>query len=196
MRLLENTVMLFEGVPESILKLGDTKLENEVINDIWRDREDQILEERDLNEIKNWIEKEVQEKVYSYFLEFEHPERKDLKGGFSFGFDVLKTEERYQNWRRTHNYLNFTQAFAKISHRAQLIHTGNFVTWPPTIKPGHFVAFIGLSRENEHESSFELPIQRVSYKLNRGEMIVFPSAVSHSYVLKMIAGKTKYIECL
>lgn len=202
MILLDSTTFLFKGAINpsgSLLRDIDSYFGDGQIEDRPFDKD---LSEMTVNRINLFLQKEIQPPVHDYLLEFKHKDRPDLLEQSYFFFtdhdevkrsngkiyrNVLKTIDSYQ--------LKISWAGASMVHRANMLYAGNSAKWIGNL--GHLAVFIGVSNEWEHDCKIHFPIQKVSVKLNRGDVLVAPSGYTHPFVVNnVVNGVFKFIEAL
>lgn len=199
MILVDSTMFLFKEAINptgSMMREIDTYFDNQI--------EDQPYH-KDLNEItierlNKFILKEIETPIHDYLFEFKHKDRPDLlKQSYGFFIDsntVDKTNGKlYRNQLRDMHKIKISWAGAAMIHRGNMIYNGNTAKWVGNL--GNLAVFIGVSNEWEHDSKLHFPIQQVSVKLNRGDILVAPSGFTHPFVYNdVVNGVLKLVEAL
>lgn len=202
MILLDSTIFLFKDAinPKASLLteidsyFGDSQIEDRPV--------DVNLSETTINRINLFLQKELQPAVHDYLLEFKHKDRPDLQKASYFFFTDHDEVERskgkiYRNVLRTSDahQLKISWAGASMVHRANMLYAGNSAKWIGNL--GNLAVFIGVSNEWEHECKIHFPIQQVSVKLKRGDVLIAPSGYTHPFVVNnVINGVFKFVEAL
>ena len=199
MELLDNTMMLFrESIkPEGFLMREiDTYFTSQIEDKPYH----KDLSENTISKINDHFIKNVRVQVQDYLFEFKHPKRKDLLA-YSFAhqidLDMVNSSNGniYRSMLKEQYPMTINWAGVTMSHRANSLYNGNFAKWVGNLST--LAIFIGVSRPHEHDSSVDFPIQGVSVKLNRGDILVAPSGFTHPYTLASVNGGVfKLVECM
>ena len=199
MELIDNTMMLFR---ENIKADGalmceiDSYFSNQIIDQPFH----ADLSENLINKINEHFVRNVRSHVHDYLFEFKHPARKDLLNyAYTHQVDGSTIESSkgniYRSILKDHYPMKITWAGITMSHRANTLYNGNFPKWMGNLST--LAVFIGVSRDHEHISAIHFPIQGVSVKLNRGDVLVVPSGFTHPYTVTTVgAGVFKVVECM
>jgi hypothetical protein len=196
MEILDNSILLFKNTaPKKLLDELDNYFTDMQINDRTPEKNGTEFTNQQIND---FIKSEIEPKMLDYFLDLKHESRPDLQR-YSWNYQLdkelyEKTGEMYNTLR---NHLNFSIHVScfKFVHRNNALSDSNYVRWIGDMN--HFTFIIGISEAHKHVSTLRFPLQRVALQLNRGDVLVAPSGLTHPYIINDVQnGLFKFIEAL
>lgn len=196
MEILDNSILLFKNVvPNKLLNDLDSYFIDMQINDRTPEKSGTDSTNQQIND---FIKSAIQPKMLDYFLDLKHESRPDLEQ-YSWGYQLdkelyEKTGEMYNTLRNHINFYIHVSCF-RFVHRNNALSDLNYVRWIGDMNKFTFI--IGISEQHEHVSNLRYPLQKVALQLNRGDVLVAPSGLTHPYIINDIQnGVFKFIEAL
>jgi hypothetical protein len=194
MEILDSNILLFRNIaPKSILSLIDSHLSNLQVNDYYTTS---VLSDSEKMQLTKFINQKIDPTMFDYYLNFKAAARPDLSSTTWKHFVDMEWYNKtghFKNLIRDNYTTNITYASALMLHRANTIYEGDCLKILANLD--RFAYHIGASEDSEHDSKIEFPLQRVSVKLNRGDVLIAPGSISHPYIMTSIVnGKFKFLE--
>lgn len=197
MEILDSNILLFrKTATSSIMKIIDNHISTLQVNDSYAQSHLSDIEKEKLTKFFN---EKTDPEMLDYFLNFKADSRPDLNSSMwkhyidAEWFD--KTCE-FRNRLRENFITKIGYAVAKMFHRSNIGYEGaNNVNILGDLNK--FAYHIGATEDASHDSVIVFPLQRVSVKLNRGDVLISPGSISHPYVItNVINGKFKFLEAI
>lgn len=197
MEILDSNILLFrKATPSSILKIIDEHVSRLQVND---EHTQSQLNEIEKGKLTKFFNEKIDPTMFDYLLNFKAESRPDLTSSMWKHFidaEWFDKTGEFRNRLRENFTANIMYSSVKMFHRTNIGYEGsNTVNILGDLN--RFTYHIGASEETSHDSTVEFPLQKVSIKLNRGDVLVFPGSISHPYVMtNVINGKFKFLEAI
>lgn len=196
MKILDSNILLFSKVaPSSILRIIDEHISTLQINDDYAFSE---LNEDEKLKLTKFINEKIDPTMFDYFLNFKAVERPDLNSSAWKHFmdtEEYKKSGHFKNILREKYNTRIGYAAATLIHRANIAYEGDCLKIIGDLD--RFAYHIGATEDHMHDSVIEFPLQRISVKLNRGDVLIAPGSISHPYIISgVVNGKFKFLEAI
>lgn len=197
MEILDSNILLFrKAASTAVMKIIDNHASGLQLND---HTVQSYLDETEKETLTRFINEKIDPDMLDYFLLFKAESRPDLSSSMWKHFidmDHFNKTSDFKNVMREKFSANITYSSVKLFHRGNVGYDAkNSLNILGDLHK--FAYHIGASEDSEHDSSVEFPLQRVSVKLNRGDVLVAPGSISHPYIIThIINGKFKFLEAI
>ncbi len=197
MEILDSNILLFrKAATASIMKIVDNHISTLQVNDSYAQSH---LNDIEKDKLTKFFNEKTDPEMFDYLLNFKNDSRPDLNSSMWKHFidmDWFNKTSEFRNRLREHFTTRIGHAAVKMFHRSNIGYEGaNNVNILGELNK--FAYHIGASEDATHDSAIVFPLQRVSIKLNRGDVLIAPGSISHPYVItNVINGKFKFLEAI
>lgn len=195
MELIGNDIFLFRNcLTDSLHKRLYAMFDGVPIN---RDQFKKDVDTALVKDLNALISKKVEAPIHEYLLDLKIESRPDLldySGCFNTDLEYYEKHKEFRNSLRDSNPIQIENASARELHRGNIVYFGNFVEWKGFLNK--FGIFINVSNPGETDTSIQFPIQKQEITLSYRDIIVSPAGITHPFLINIMNGKLKFIECL